>query len=113
MITKKQKTILAHLTGRVPLEMKEDLKDGVPVPTDSEIKNLICILPNDYLHAIHIGPAGDRFKELVNEAIERIAAQAKKNAKPSWGRVASAGVVNDLEPHEIGVSDIPFDPSKK
>jgi hypothetical protein len=101
MITKKQKTILAHLTGRIPLEMKEALQDGVPVPTDEEIKNLICILPNDYLHAIHIGPTGERFKEMVNKAMERIAATAKKNAKPGWGRAASTGVVDNLQSHEI------------
>jgi hypothetical protein len=113
MITKKQKTILAHLTGRVPLEMKEDLKDGVPTPTDAEIRNLICLLPNNFLHKIHVGPTGEKFKQMVNEAMERIALEAKKNAKPSWGRAASTGVVDNLQPHEIGVSDIPFDPSKK
>jgi hypothetical protein len=113
MITKKQKTVLAHLTGRVPLEMKEDLKEGIPVPSDAEIKNLICILPNDYLHKIHIGPTGDKFKQMVNEAMERIARESNKNAKPRWGRAASTGVVDNLQPHEIGVINVPIDPSKK
>jgi hypothetical protein len=113
MITKKQKTILAHLTGRIPLDMKEALQEGVPVPTDAEIRNLICILPNSFLHAIHVGPTGERFKEMVNEAMDRIAAETKKNAKPSWGRAASTGVVDNLQLHEVGVSSIPIDPSKK
>jgi hypothetical protein len=113
MITKKQKAILAHLTGRIPLDMREALQDGVPVATDAEIRNLICILPNDYLHKIHIGPTGDKFKQMVNDAMERIAAEAKKNAKPSWGRAASTGVVDNLQPHEVGVSNVPIDPSKK
>jgi hypothetical protein len=112
MVTKKMKTALAHLTGRVPLELKEDLKDGVPVPSDAEIKNLLCTLPARLIHSIHIGPTGDRFKRLSNEAMSRLAEIETKNSKPANGRVASVGVLENLKEHEIGISSTPIDPSK-
>jgi hypothetical protein len=104
MVTKKMKTVLAHLTGRVPLELKEDLKDGVPLPSDAEIKNLLCALPSRLIHTIHVGPMGDRFKRLSNEAMSRIAAKDTKNSKPANGRVASVGVVDNVLPHEVSNS---------
>jgi hypothetical protein len=107
MITKKQKTVIAYLTGRTPLELKDELKDGVPTPSDMDIKNLLCTLPSDYLHKIHIGPCGDLFKQLCNEAMGRIAEADMKKFGPRYGRVASTGVVNDVEPHEVGQSTVP------
>lgn len=102
MITKKQKLQLAYLTGRLPVELSGE---EIPTPTDDEIKNLILLLPSDYLHKIHVGPSGDQFKRLCNEAMYRIAMRDIK--QPAYGRSASSGVVNDVEPHEVGQSTVP------
>jgi hypothetical protein len=92
--------------------MRDDLKDGVPIPSDAEIKNLICVLPNDYLHKIHVGPTGERFKQLCNEAMTRIGAKERKNRPATMYRVAT-GILENLQPHEIGQDLTPYDPAHR
>ena len=105
MITKKYKLVQAFLTGRVPLELKGE---EIPEPTDDDIKNLILMLSADTLHKIHIGPNGEQFKRLCNEAMYRIA--MRDIPQPKYGRSTSAGLLENLEPHEVGVRTA--DPTK-
>jgi hypothetical protein len=105
MITKKQKLQLAFLTGYTPVELRGE--DPVE-PSDDEIKNLIILLPNDCLHKIYVGKNGDRFKELCNAAMQRIS--LRDIPQPKYGRTTSAGLLENLEPHEVEVGTA--DPTK-
>jgi hypothetical protein len=103
MITKKQKLQIAYLTGYTPVDLRNE---EVVAPTDDEIKNLILLLPNDFLHKIYIGKYGDQFKRLCNEAMYRISMRDIK--QPSYGRSVSSGVVEDVELHELGQNTTPL-----
>jgi len=64
-------------------------------PSDQEIKDYLCVLSADELHALYRGPGGRRFHQMSKEALWRIAMEDLKDKPPANGRVACALVSFD------------------
>ena len=110
MLTIADKKVIAWLQGYTPPELR-DAK--IEEPSSAEVNNLLKRMSCADIKKYGGGKYGENFVVASNKALAEITAKAMKGRPPANGRAASTGVMDNLQPEEIGQDLTPYDPAAR